>query len=209
MSVLSRLACALGRRDEVPNRELARALVDAQDTDNIQEIATNLWNKDVHIQSDCVKVLYEIGYLQPRLITAYAEDFVKLLKNRNNRLVWGGMLAISTIGVLAADELFPHIREIEKAMINGSVITRDAGVLALAGIASTSDERRQAILPTLLDHLRSCRPKDVPQHCEKILLAVNASYKTEFISLLEKRMEDLQGMQLRRVRKVIHQAGNI
>ena len=208
MSVLSRLACALGRRDEVPNRELARALVETQDTAGIQEIAVNLWNKDGNIQADCIKVLYEIGYLQPRLIKAYSGDFVKLLKSRNNRLVWGGMLALSTIGALVAKELFPHIAEIEKAMDSGSVITRDSGVLALAGIASTSEERGKTIFPYLLAHLSHCRPKDVAQHGEKILLAVSTTNKAEFIAVLEKRMEDLLGTQITRVKKVIKQAEN-
>jgi hypothetical protein len=208
MSAIDKLACSLGRRDEIPNQELARALVKANDTASIREIAANLWNKDPNTPADCIKVLYEIGYLKPKLISAYAGDFLKLLKIRNNRLIWGGMIALSTVGALAADELYPHTAEIQEAMGSGSVITRDAGVLALAGIASTSDERRKTIFPYLLEHLRTCRPKDVPQHSEKMLGAVSAANKAEFITVLEKRMEDLQGMQVTRVKKVIKQAEN-
>jgi len=206
MSTIDKLACSLGRRDEIPNQELARALVEANDTAGIREIAANLWNKDSAIPADCIKVLYEIGYRKPDLVAAYAGDFLKLLKSRNNRLVWGGMIALSTVGALAADELYPHTAEIQQAMDSGSVITRDAGVLALAGIASTSDERRKAIFPYLLEHLRTCRPKDVPQHSEKIIAAVSAANKAEFIAVLEKRMEDLQGSQVTRLKKVIKQA---
>ncbi len=206
MSVISKLACSLGRRDEVPNQELARQIAEANDHDGVAELAANLWNRDRNIQANCIKTLYEVGYLKPGLIVPYALDYLKLLKSRNNRLVWGGMIALSTIGALAADELFPRWEEVRKAMDSGSVITRDAGVLALAGIASTGAERGQIIFPYLLDHLRTCRPKDVPQHCEKILLAVNPENRTEFIRVLEKRLEDLQGTQVKRVRKVIQQA---
>ncbi len=206
MSVISKLACSLGRRDEVPNQELARQIAEANDHDGVAELAANLWNRDRNIQANCIKTLYEVGYLKPGLIVPYALDYLKLLKSRNNRLVWGGMIALSTIGALAADELFPRWEEVRKAMDSGLVITRDAGVLALAGIASTGAERGQIIFPYLLDHLRTCRPKDVPQHCEKILLAVNPENRTEFIRVLEKRLEDLQGTQVKRVRKVIQQA---
>jgi hypothetical protein len=206
MSTIDKLSCSLGRRDEIPNQELARALVEANDTAGVREIAANLWNKDSAIPADCIKVLYEIGYRKPDLVAAYAGDFLKLLKSRNNRLVWGGMIALSTVGALAADELYPHAAEIQEAMDGGSVITRDAGVLALAGIASTNNEHCIAIFPYLLEHLRTCRPKDVPQHSEKIIGAVSAANKAEFIAVLEKRMEDLQGSQVTRLKKVIKQA---
>ncbi|MFZ5819795.1 MAG: hypothetical protein ACOYYJ_07830 [Chloroflexota bacterium] len=208
MSVLTQLACSLGRRDEVPNQELARRLASARDTDGIREIAEALWSKDKNIQADCVKVLYEVGYLAPDLVAPYALDFLKLLKSRNNRLVWGGMIALSTVGALAAAELYPRWDEIRKAMDAGSVITKDAGVLALAGVASADPAYNRDIFPYLLEHLRTCRPKDVPQHSEKSLLAVNAANKTEFVAALEKRLEDLQGAQLKRVQKVIQAARN-
>jgi hypothetical protein len=206
MSILDQLACSLGRRDEVPNQELARNLAYSEDQVGIQELVSGLTNTDPAIRADCIKAIYEVGYLKPNLITPYALDFLKLLKSRNNRLVWGGAIALSTIGVPAADQLFPLWEQIRKAMEGGSVITRDAGVSALAGIASTSSERRSAIFPYLLEHLRICRPKDVPQHSEKILIAVDAANKVDFIAVLEKRLEDLQGPQTKRVCKVIQQA---
>jgi hypothetical protein len=86
MPVLDRIAHFQNRRDEVPNQELARQLADTEDRQGIQEIAANLWNKEPAIQSDCLKVLYEIGYLKPELVSTYAADYLKLLRNRNNRL---------------------------------------------------------------------------------------------------------------------------
>jgi hypothetical protein len=206
MSVLNQIATFQNRRDEIPNQQLARQLANAGDLAGIAEIAENLWNKDPAIQSDCLKVLYEIGYLKPELIAGYAEDFIQLLKSRNNRLVWGSMIALSTIASIAADALYPYVPEIQKAMQKGSVITVDNAVLTLAGIASSSDARRREIFPSLLDHLKTCRPKDVPQHAEKTLIAVGAENKEAFIAVLEKRMEDMAGTQAKRVRKVIKEA---
>jgi hypothetical protein len=206
MSVLNRIAHFQNRRDEVPNQELARQLAQGDDREGIREIAENLQNKNSNIQADCIKVLYEIGYLKPELVAGYADDFIRLLKSRNNRLVWGGMIALSSVARLAAEALEAHIPEIQKAMERGSVITVDAGVAALAGIAATGDERRRRILPYLLEHLSTCRPKDVPQHAEKTLPAVGPEGKKAFIGVLEKRLEDLNVSQTKRVKKVIKDA---
>lgn len=207
MSVLDRIAYFQNRRDEVPNRELARDLATRKDFDGIREIAENLWNKDKNVQADCVKVLYEIGYIDPSLIAGYSEDFLKLLKSRNNRLAWGGMIALSTVAELKADLIHAHLDQILKAMDSGSVITVDHAVKALA-LAASRDAYRPAIFPHLLEHLQTCRPKDVPQHAEKSLPAVNLGNKDEFIAVLEQRFEDLSGAQLARVRRVIKEAAS-
>lgn len=202
MSVLDRIAHFQNRRDEVPNQELARDLAEKQDRKGIREIAENLWNKDKNVQADCIKVLYEIGYIDPSLVTEYAGDFLKLLKSRNNRLVWGGMIALSTIAEERAEFIHAHLDQILKAMSSSSVITVDNAVKALA-LAGSRDAYRTQIFPHLLEHLRTCRPKDVAQHAEKSLPAVDARNKDDFISVLEKRMEDLSGSQLTRVKKAI------
>jgi hypothetical protein len=205
MSVLNRIAYLQNRRDEVPNQELARELAEQKDRAGIREIAENLWNKDKNIQADCVKVLYEIGYIDPSLIAAYAEGFLKLLRSRNNRLVWGGMIALSTVADLRADFIHTHLDEILKAMHAGSVITVDNAIKTLA-LAASDEAYRPDVFPHLLEHLRTCRPKDVPQHSEKSLPAVDAVNKDDFITVLEKRMEDLSASQVTRVRKVIKEA---
>jgi hypothetical protein len=209
MSILNQIAYFQDRRDEVPNQELARRLVESQDQAGVQEIAANLWHENPNVQSDCIKVLYEVGYLDPLLIVLYAGDFLKLLRSRHNRLVWGGMIALSTIAGLAADVIDPQRAAIQRAMAQGSVITVDAGVLTLAKLASTSTQRRQEIFPYLLEHLRSCRPKDVPQHAEKTALAVDASNRDEFIRTLEARLPHMSASQAARIRRVIKQVGAI
>ena len=206
MSILNKLAISQGRGDEAPNRELARGLVQNRDTLGIAEIAANLQNKNLDIQNDCIKVLYEVGYLAPELIAEYTPATLKLLKSKHNRMVWGAMITLATVAQLKADELYPHIGEIQHAMEKGSVITEDNGVQALAAIAAAKEEYNQAIFPYLLKHLATCRPKSVPQHAEKTLIAVNAQNKTNFIGVLEKRVEDLLGGQVKRVKKVMKEA---
>ena len=206
MSVINRLAHFQNRRDEVPNQELARDLAAHKDKAGIREIAENLWNKDKNIQADCIKVLYEVGYIEPALIASYAEDFVKLLKSKNNRLVWGGMIALAEAAKTNPDAVFKHLDEIKKAKEAGSVITVDNSIAVLAYTAAANVEYNKVIFPYLLKHLSGCRPKEVAQHSEKTLPAVNADNKDAFIKVLNKRMEDLSGAGLTRVKKVIKQA---
>jgi hypothetical protein len=206
MSILNRLASLQNRRDEVPNQELARDLAAHKDQTGIREIAENLWNKDMSIRSDCIKVLYEIGYIDPDLIAGYAEDFIKLLKSKNNRLVWGAMGALAATAKVKADIIFKNLGTIKKAKETGSVITVDNAISVLAITASANAEYNTTIFPDLLQHLAFCRPKEVPQHAERAFAAVNANNKNEFTKVLEKRMEDLSGGGLTRVKKVIKQA---
>jgi len=203
MAALEKIATNQNRRDEVPNQELARVLADREDTGGIREIVEGLTNKDPAIRADCIKVLYEIGYIKPQLIAPYAGELIRLLTNRNNRLVWGAMIALAAVAPLQADALFPEVEKIKKVMAEGSVITVDNGVKVLAGIASHKAQYRQAIFPYLIEHLRTCRPKEVPQHAESILPAVDGSVKAEFLAVLQKRETDLSSTQMARIRKVV------
>ena len=203
MSILNKIAFHQNRRDEVPNQDVARELAQSRNQADIREIAEALWDKNPNIQSDCLKVLYELGYLAPELIADYTGDFLSLLKHPNNRMVWGGMIALSTVAGLKAAEIFPHVNEIVQVMEKGSIITVDNGIKVLALVASQEDEYRKFIFPTLLDHLKTCRPKEVPQHAEKSLPAITAGNKSDFIRVLEKRLEDMTASQAARLKKII------
>ena len=206
MSILNRIAASQGRRDEAPNRELARELADRGDRDGIRELVANLDHPDQNVRSDCLKTLYEVGYLRPELVAGYTDDFLRLLHDRNNRMVWGAMLALSTIAPLRADELFRHRAEIQAAMAEGSVITVDNGIKTLATVAASNASYRDELSPFLLHHLETCRPKDVPQHAEAVLKAVDAAHADAFVAVLEKRTAVMSASQATRLRRVIKQA---
>ncbi len=152
-------------------------------------------------------MLYEVGYIEPNLIADYADEFVKCLRNKNNRLAWGGMTALAEVAKANPDAVFKNLDAIKKAKETGSVITVDNAISTLAWTAAGSKKYNDTIFPYLLKHLSSCRrPKEVPQHSEKTMPAVNTSNKADFIKVLEKRTEDLSGGGLTRVKKVIKQA---
>jgi len=203
MSVIDKLATSLGQRGEVPNQELARDLVAKNDLSGVKELAENLWNKNTNLASDCIKTLYEIGYLKPELIAPYVNDFLKIIKSKQNRLVWGGMLALSTIAALKPKEIFEQVDLVKKVTKEGSVITTDNGIKTLAVVAGAGTEFNQVIFPFLVEHLQTCRSKEVPQHAESTLAAVNAGNKKIFINTLTARLEALTLSQTTRVKKAI------
>ena len=205
MSVLQQIAYFQDRRDDVPNQQLAQALAAQQYAGGIREIAQNLWHENPAVQSDCLKVLYEIGYLNPALITDYVGDFLKLTRSKNNRLVWGAMIALATIAALKADVIAEHFEDLVQVMAQGSVITRDNGMKALAAAAASHPDHNSLIFPFLLQQLATCRPKEVGQYAEAVVVAVNAHNKEAFAAVLDKRTGDLTAAQMARVRKVLKQ----
>ena len=202
MSVLNRIAFFQNRRDEVSNQQLAKELAETENRVGIKEIAENLQNKNQNVRSDCLKVLYEIGYLKPDLITDYTQDFLALLKSKNNRMVWGAMIAVATVADKKPREIYAKLGDVAAAFEKGSLITVVWGTKALAKVAAADKTYKQKIFPFLAAELKKCLPRDVPMHAESILPAVDTENKQEFLSILEARKPEMTASQLARLKKV-------
>lgn len=201
-SALNKIAFYQNRRDEVPNQQLAKELAETENKAGIKEIAQNLQHKNKNVQSDCLKVLYEIGYLKPDLIADYAPDFLALLQSKNNRMVWGAMIALATIADKKPKEIYAKLDDITTAMDNGTLITVVWSTKALAKVAVADKTYMQKIFPLLTAQLKKCIPRDVPMHAESILPAIDAENKQEFLNILEKRKTEMTTSQLARLKKV-------
>ncbi len=209
MSVIDKLACSLSRNDEIPNQELAKELCRADDRGSIKELVQCLFSGTTAIKNDSIKVLYEIGEAKPELISSYVDDFIKLLSSKNNRLVWGGMIALSTVANINPDKVFKNINLIFEVIKNGSVITVDNGISVLAKVGSINREYEKEILPFLLKHLETCRPREVAQHSERSMAIANSGNKVEFQKVLEKRLDDLTPPQQARVKRVLKKVSDL
>ncbi|MCL2884968.1 MAG: hypothetical protein FWF49_05745 [Oscillospiraceae bacterium] len=214
--MLEKLACNLGRSDEVPNVELAEALCQSEDKSGIREIVSGLRGKNKAVAADCIKVLYEIGARKPELVAAHADEFIALLSSKDNRLVWGGMTALAAIAEEAPAAIYKQIDKVLSAFRGGSVITVDNGVTVLAKLCKAKAVYRARLFPLLLEHLRTCRAKEVPQHAERISICVDshAGGKSEngngsgrnaenFVDVLEKRKPELTPAQATRANRLL------
>lgn len=201
--ILGRLATSLGVRDENPNIELAKSIAASMDTEAVEILVEHLQGKSSAIQSDCIKALYETGYLQPALLAPYISIFVQLLKHKNNRLQWGAMTALDSISAVDPDGVFKHLPTIMDAADRGSVITRDHAVGILAQLLLHKKHASSAF-PLLIEQLMKCPPNQFAMYAEKSAPGISAAQKEEFIHTLQARMSDLEkDSQKKRVEKVL------
>lgn len=191
------------RRDEQANLALALQLAQQPQKEAVCQLVRLLDSSEPALQIDAIKVLYELGQRDPQQIAPYYKEFLALLKSKNNRLVWGGMIALGCVAPLDADVLFSASSELVKHLHAGTTITKDHAVLALAGIAQGQPAYARVILPQIFEHLRTCRPSSLAQHAEKTALAVNQEFTAEFVHLLQARLPDLTPAQAHRVQNLI------
>lgn len=169
MTIIDKLATSLNRKDEGPNQELAKYIADWNDRGAVKELVDNLYNSDKNIQSDCIKVLYEIGNLKPSLIVEYSKVFVTLLDHRNNRLVWGGMTALDAITFENPEAIYFALAKIVDITDNGSVITKDHGKNILIKLCSVKQYADHAFT-LLIEQLERCPTNQLPIQIKSFLV---------------------------------------
>ena len=205
MSILSKLASALSRKDEIPNQELAKQIASKVDKKSIQELVENLNNKSKAIQSDCIKVLYEIGERKPQLIAEHVKSFIALLDSKNNRLQWGAMTAISGIALETPKIVNAALPKIISISNKGSVITKDHAVNILIKLSSIKRYRETAF-PLLIKELIKSPTNQLHMYAEKAISVINDKNKRLFVKTLSCRLDDIETETKRkRVEKVIEQ----
>lgn len=203
MRVLDKLASALGRRDEVPNQELAQAIIKKEDEEAVKELVDNLQNKNKDLQSDCIKVLYEIGGQKPVLIAQYADAFIALLNNKNNRLQWGAMTALDALTPEDPKAIYAALPAILDAAEKGSVITKDHAVNILIKLCGLKKYQEDAF-PLLIEQLATSAVNQLPMYAENAMPVINDKNKAMFVKTLQSRLGDIdKDSKRKRVEKVI------
>jgi hypothetical protein len=140
MSILDKLASALGRRDEIPNVDLAKQIAAKNDKTGVKELVAGLSDKSKDIQHDCIKVLYEVAYLKPALISPYSKEFLSLLDSTNNRMQWGAMIALSSIVREETKSMYKALTKIIEVADKGSVITKDHCYKIMCGLCEEIEQ---------------------------------------------------------------------
>jgi len=203
MTIIDKLATSLGRKDEGPNQELAEYIAERDDGEAVKELVNNLYNKDKGIQSDCIKVLYEIGALKPSLVAEYSKEFTALLDHKNNRLVWGAMTALDAITLENPEVIYAALAKIVDIADKGSVITKDHGVNILIKLCSVEQYADHAFA-LLIEQLKKCPTNQLPMYAENAISIINDKNKALYIETLSSRLDDIEKETKRkRVEKVI------
>ncbi|TBL80839.1 hypothetical protein [Paenibacillus thalictri] len=204
MTIIDKLAASLNRKDEGPNQELAKDIAGREDREAVKELVDHLLhNKDKNIQSDCIKVLYEIGNLKPSLVAAYSKEFVTLLDHGNNRLVWGAMTALDAITLENPEVIYAALTKIVDVTDKGSVITKDHGINILIKLCSVKLYSDHAFA-LLIKQLKRCPTNQLPMYAENAISIVNDTNKASFTKTLYLRLNDIEkDTKRKRVEKLI------
>ena len=209
MTVLTQLSSAVGQKGNDANIALAKEIAETKNRAAIQELVENLQNKDKKIQADCIKTLYETAYINPRLIADHYSAFLGLLSSKNNRLVWGGMIALTTITALKNKEIFASIDLIYDTVNKGSVITVDCGVDILAKL-NTYSEYKDNVESLLIEQLWKCPIKQLAKYMEKSSVAISKENKEIYQKIInERKVECTKDAQVKRLDKVLKQINSI
>lgn len=202
-SVLDQLASASGQAKQDLNIALAQNLVKKKNTDGINELVSGLTHKTKSIRHDCIKTLYEVAALQPELLKPHVAVFISLLDDKDNRMQWGSMTALSAITPLASEQVFNALHKIMNTAGNGSVITKDHCVRILT-LLSANKKYRDTTLPLLLDQLLQAPVNQAPAYAEQTLPVITALYKSQFEKILLTRLNDTeQESKRKRLEKIL------
>ncbi|HWY38421.1 MAG TPA: hypothetical protein VNY73_07665 [Bacteroidia bacterium] len=203
MSILGQLAASLNSSNDEPNKQLAKKIISKKDRAAVKELSELVFSKDKNIQSDCIKVLYEIGESIPELIADHDKIFIQLLDNKNNRLVWGAMTALDCIAAVKPVEIHKNLAKILQVADKGSVITKDHGVNILIKLAAVKKYRND-MLALLLEQFQHSATNQLPKYAEDSLPVVTDEFKAAFIKVLQLRVEDIEkDTKKKRVEKMI------
>lgn len=203
MSIVPLLASSLGRKDEEPNKALAKALAASNDVRAVAELVGLFQQKDKNLPSDSIKVLYELAELAPELVAPHASIFVDLLRHQNNRLVWGAMTALDMIAGLQPKIVYASLSEILKVADAGSVITKDHAVGMLIKLMGLSEFRAEAFRH-LLEQLQKAATNQLPMYAEQTATVLPSEYKAELAALLIRRLPEVEKeSKQKRIEKVI------
>jgi hypothetical protein len=113
------------------------------------------------------------------------------------------MINLALIADRKPQVIFKNYEDLVKVIESGSVITQDNGIKILAKVASTNIDYEQVIYPLLMEQLRSCRAKSVPQYAESIRLAINSDNQEQYLKVLNERYGSLSTAQQRRLKRLL------
>jgi len=191
MTIIDKLATSLNRRDEIPNQELAKQIAKRNDKNSIKELFDHLSNKNKNIQSDCIKVIDEIGTLKPKLLADFSKELIALLDSKNNRLQWGTMTALDNITNEIPKQIHKVLGKIIAVADKGSVITNDHCVGILIKLCAIKEYAEDAFA-LLNERLKISPTNQLPMYAENALFIINDKNKAAFIKTLNSRLPDIE-----------------
>lgn len=203
--VSARLSSALDRRDEQPNIDLAEAIVDAADTEAVDQLADILISGKKPARQDAIKTMYEIGTRNPAMITPHASLFLDLAQGSNNRMIWGAIMALYQIAELEPAFLTKNLGTILQAADASSVIAKDHAIKLILALTKQPGFHDEGIA-IAISRMAVSAPNQFPTYAEQIFDAgIPGHAKADFCEILNQRRRNdlLTAAKHRRIEKLL------
>lgn len=202
MPIQDRLAYAQNRKDQEPNKLLAKEIVHALGAEGLQELIDFFETKPhKELQKDCSLTIAWVAEQQPELVAPHASYLLSKLHDPINRVIWGSMIALAYIVHHVKKELFEALPNILDAMDEGTVVTRDYGFRIMVTLYQEST-LQEDMLVLILEQISKSPSNQLGQYTERLMEVMNKKHTDALITVLEERRNDVSNEHhLRRLNK--------
>jgi len=203
MSILEQLSSQTGKRSEQPNRKVAELCIGQKAL--LNEIAKGFKSKDNKLVGDGAEVMTFVAETNPKLVSKYINELFPLIRNRNGRVKWEAMHAISLITPLNTGFIFSILNELDEIIHKEEgVIVRDYAVQTICNYAKTSKKAATIAFPFLKEILNYWGERHASRviECLADIISLAPGLKTELISIVKDFENNERGIIKKAVNKL-------
>ena len=118
-------------------------------------------------------------------------------------MVWGAMIALSTIAEEVPEKIWPHRERIKELIETGTVITNVSGVKTLINLSKAGGKYYDGLIDDLLRLQMDCRNVDFAKRAEDMWPAIGPAHRVAYKKILEERKPMLSNAAQKRLAKVM------
>ncbi|WP_420577000.1 hypothetical protein [Ekhidna sp.] len=191
MPIQEKLAYALDRKDQEPNRLVARQIVESEGQRGIEDLIEFIESKPKkRAQMDAMLALAYVGEMSPQVLAPYVHFLISKLNDPINRVIWGSMIGLAHIAHLVQPKLFSGLPKVIDAMDAGTVVTRDYGFRIMVDLYKDRQFQEDMFL-LIQEQLMKAPSNQLGQYAERIIEVLNKNHLNPLIETLESRREDV------------------
>ena len=190
MSIRHLLSSAQDRRDMLPNKELAKMIVQSRNATAVSELETLLVTQDDQLLFDVLKTLQIIGEEAPEMIAHLYPKLAFVLGHKTNKVVWMGMCVMSNISYLHPEITYQLLPTIMERMNAGGAIMKDKGFSIMLSLYLGS-QYQEDLNVLMLEQLRLAPDNQFGQYIEKWMACVLPAHTAGLVAVTEERIAEL------------------
>ena len=191
MPIQNQLAYALKRKDQEPNKMVARQIVDADGQQGVKQLIEFIESKPTkRAQMDAMLALAYVSEIKPALLTPHTAFLISRLNDPINRVIWGSMITLTHMAHLVKEEIFEALPKLIDAMDAGTVVTRDYGFRIMVNLYEDTNLQEDMFL-LIQEQLMKAPSNQLGQYAERLMEVLNKKHLKPLIDTLEERRNDV------------------